>query len=145
MSEPNKDGTKIVRPKFSNINALTDLPNYRLPLAGIVSILHRISGFLLFLALPIILYLLDQSLISEDTFDYFSAIVSNFWIKLILLALIWGYLQHFCSGTRHLIMDNHIGLDKDSARQSAVSVLVVSSLLTLLVALKMFGFMGVAQ
>lgn len=145
MSESNKDGIKIARPKFTNLNPFTDLPNYRLPLGGIVSLLHRISGFLLFLAMPGILYLLDQSLISEETFQYFDSLLSNIVVKLIILVLCWGYLQHFCSGVRHLIMDNHIGLDKDSVRQSAVSVLVVSGLLTLLVALKLFGIMGVAQ
>ncbi len=139
MSETIKEGVKKARPEFRNINALTDLPNYRLPAAGFVSILHRISGFLLFLALPGILYLLDQSLISEDTFDYFRGLVSSIPAKIVILVLFWGYIQHFCSGIRHLIMDNHIGLDKDSARNSATSVLIVSALLTLLVAIKLFG------
>ena len=139
MSETIKEGVKKARPEFRNINALTDLPNYRLPAAGFVSILHRISGFLLFLALPLILYLLDQSLISEDTFDHFRGLISGVPAKIIILILFWGYIQHFCSGIRHLIMDNHIGLDKDSARHSAVSVLVVSALITLLVAIKLFG------
>ena len=139
MSETIKEGVKKARPEFRNINALTDLPNYRLPAAGFVSILHRISGFLLFLALPAILYLLDQSLISEDSYDYFRALVSSIPAKIVILVLFWGYIQHFCSGIRHLIMDNHIGLDKDSARMSAVSVLIVSGLITLLVAIKLFG------
>ena len=133
------DDVKKSRPEFRNINAFTDLPNYRLPLAGFISILHRISGFLLFLALPFIIYLLDESLMSEDTFAYLSTFLAPWYAKLILLVLAWGYLHHFCAGIRHLVMDVHIGLDKDSARQSAVIVFAVSLPLTLLVALKLFG------
>ena len=73
------------------------------------------------------------------SFAYFHGIASQWWVRLILLALAWGYLQHFCSGVRHLLMDVHFGLDKDSARKSAVSVLAVSLLLTALVGLKLFG------
>lgn len=138
MSETIKKGGQKARPEFRNIH-IFDLANYRLPLAGFVSILHRISGFLLFLALPWILYLFEQSLTTEDTFGYMKGLISDWRAKLVVLILFWGYIQHFCSGIRHLIMDNHIGLDKDSARQSAVSVLVVSGLLTLLVAFKLFG------
>lgn len=138
MSETIKKGGQKARPEFRNIH-IFDLANYRLPLAGFVSILHRISGFLLFLALPWILYLFEQSLTTEDTFGYMKGLVSDWRAKLVILILFWGYIQHFCSGIRHLIMDNHIGLDKDSARQSAVSVLIVSGLLTLLVAFKLFG------
>jgi succinate dehydrogenase / fumarate reductase cytochrome b subunit len=138
MSEAVKEGTKKERPEFRNIH-VSELGNYRLPPAGIVSILHRISGFLMFLLLPFILYLLDQSLLSEGTFDYLKGFASNIIVKLVILALCWAYLQHFCAGIRHLIMDNHIGLDKESSRQSAVTVLGVSSVLTVLVALKLFG------
>jgi succinate dehydrogenase / fumarate reductase cytochrome b subunit len=138
MSEIIKEGGKKARPEFRNIHVF-DLANYRLPLAGFVSILHRVSGFLLFLALPFILYLFEQSLTTEDTFGYMKGMISDWRVKLVLLALFWGYIQHFCSGIRHLIMDNHIGLDKDSARQSALSVLVLSALITALVAWKLFG------
>jgi succinate dehydrogenase / fumarate reductase, cytochrome b subunit len=137
MSETSKPGEPVAKPEFTNIH-ITDLSNYRLPAAGFVSILHRISGFLLFLALPYILYLFDQSLTSETTFAYFKGLLSNIFVKLIVLALCWGYLQHFCSGIRHLIMDNHIGLDKESAKQSAIVVLAVSAILTLLIAIKLF-------
>jgi succinate dehydrogenase / fumarate reductase, cytochrome b subunit len=126
------------RPQFRNIH-ITDLANYRMPLAGLASILHRISGFLMFALLPFVLYLLQLSLRSEMSFAYFQGIASQWWVRLILLALAWGYLQHFCSGARHLLMDVHFGLDKDSARKSAASVLAVSLLLTALVGLKLFG------
>ena len=134
MSEAPKKNKR----EFRNIH-VTELWNYRLPLAGIISILHRISGALMFLLLPFALYLLDQSLLSEGTFDYFRGITSHWFVKLILLALSWAYLQHFCAGIRHLVMDNHIGIDKNSARQTSIAVLAVSLPLTALVALKLFG------
>ena len=132
------EAAKPKRPQFRNIG-ITQIAAYRLPLAGVVSILHRISGLLMFLMLPFILYLLDHSLLSEISFDYFKGFTSNWFVKLIILALSWGYLHHFCAGIRHLIMDKHIGLDKVSARKSAASVLVVSLTLAVLVALKLFG------
>jgi len=138
MSEAVREVPKKERPQFTNIH-VTQLSNYRLPLAGIVSILHRISGFLMFALLPFVLYLLEQSLRSEISFAYYQGIVSYPLVKLIILALVWGYMQHFCAGVRHLFMDLHFGLDKDTARKSAASVLVVSLALTLVVALKLFG------
>ncbi|WP_395400691.1 succinate dehydrogenase, cytochrome b556 subunit [Pseudoduganella sp. UC29_106] len=138
MSEAVREAPKKERREFRNIH-VTELSNYRLPLAGLVSILHRISGFLLFGLLPVVLYLLEQSLRSEYSFAYFQGIASTPLVKLIFLALIWGYTQHFCSGVRHLIMDTHVGLDKDSARKSAATVLVIATVVTLLVALKLFG------
>ena len=112
---------------------------YRLPLAGFVSILHRASGMLMFALLPFILYLLDNSLTSETSFAVLQKLTTGVFVKLVILALTWAYLHHFCAGIRHLLMDLHIGLDKDQARQSAVAVLCVSLLLSLAVALKLFG------
>lgn len=132
------DAVKPPRPQFRNIH-ITQIVGYRLPLAGVVSILHRISGLLMFLLLPFILYLLDQSLLSEVSFAYFKGFASHWLVKLVILALSWGYLHHFCAGIRHLIMDKHIGLDKESARESAAGVLIVSLTLTALIALKLFG------
>ena len=126
------------RPQFRNIH-VTELAHYRLPVAGIVSILHRISGLLICALLPFILYLLENSLTSEDTFAYFKGFVQYPLVKLILVAVSWAYLHHFCAGIRHLAMDVHMGLDKDSARQSAVGVFVISVPLAVLVALKIFG------
>ena len=138
MSEAVREAPKKQRPQFRNIH-VTELGNYRMPLASIVSILHRISGFIMFAALPVILYMLQQSLLSEDTFKYFAGIMSHPLAKLVTLGLLWGYFHHFCAGVRHLFMDMHMGIEKDSSRQSAASVLVVSLLLTLLTALKLFG------
>lgn len=138
MSEAVREVPKKQRPEFRNIH-VTELSNYRMPLASIVSILHRISGFLIFLALPLILYLFQMSLLSEDTFKYFAGIASHPLVKLVILGLCWAYFQHFCAGVRHLLMDLHLGLDKDSARTSAATVLAVSLFLTFVTALKLFG------
>lgn len=138
MSEAVREVPKKERPQFRNIH-VTQLSNYRLPLAGVVSILHRVSGALMFLLLPVILYLLQLSISSEMTFAHFAGIIDNPFAKLVLLALIWAYLQHFCAGVRHLFMDMHIAIEKDSARQSAAGVLIVSLVLTALAGLKLFG------
>lgn len=134
--------SEVVRkkPRFG-VMRLSDavFGGYRLPLAGFVSILHRASGMLMFALLPFILYLLDKSLTSEISFAVFQKFTSGVFVKLVILALTWAYLHHFCAGIRHLLMDLHVGLDKDSARQSAVTVLCVSLSLTLAVALKLFG------
>ncbi len=126
------------RPRFG-VMRLIDATGYRLPLAGFVSILHRASGMLMFLLLPFILYLLDKSLASEATFAELQACTSGVFAKLVILALIWAYLHHFCAGIRHLFMDLHYGLDKDSARKSAVGVMAVSLVLTAVLGLKLFG------
>lgn len=112
---------------------------YRLPLAGVVSILHRVSGMLMFLSIPFVLYLLDKSLTSEISFEYFKGITSHWFVKLAILALVWAYLHHLSAGVRHLFMDLHMGLDKASGRKSAVAVFAISLPLTALVALKLFG------
>ncbi len=138
MSEAVREAPKKERPEFRNIH-VTQLSNYRLPLAGVVSILHRISGFLMFALLPVVLYLLEQSIRSELSFAYFQGIASHWFVKLVILALVWAYMQHFCAGVRHPIMDTHVGLDKHSARKSAATVLAISLTVTFLVALKLFG------
>lgn len=132
------DSSKAGKPQFRNIG-LIDLVRYRLPLAGILSILHRVSGAILFLLLPFILFLLDKSLMSETSFEYFKGIASHWFIKLVLLGLVWAYLHHFFAGFRHLLMDVHIGVNKHAARKSTLIVFAISLPLTALVALKLFG------
>lgn len=127
------------RPQFRNVN-ITQLKNYRLPLPAKASILHRVSGALLFLSLPlVILPLFQLSVSSADSFASIASWMSNPVCKLVLLALIWGYLHHFCAGIRYLILDLHIGIDKESARKSAGVVFGVSLALTLVFGLKLFG------
>lgn len=114
------------RPKF------LDLREIRLPLPGIVSILHRISGGGLFLFLPFLIYLFDLSLTSPETFATYKAIVGHWFVKLILLGLLWAYLHHFCAGIRFLLLDLHKGVELEPARQSARVVLMVSLALTVI-------------
>jgi succinate dehydrogenase / fumarate reductase, cytochrome b subunit len=105
-----------------------------------VSILHRVSGAALFLFLPFLLYLFDQSLTSELSFDVFKAFLSNIIVKIVTLGLAWAFLFHFCAGVRHLAMDmNHEAVNKESGRRTSVVVFVVSSVLTIAFALKLFG------
>jgi succinate dehydrogenase / fumarate reductase cytochrome b subunit len=138
MSEAVKEVPKKERPEFRNIH-ITEIKNYRLPPGGWVSILHRVSGAGLFLMLPFLLYLFQKSVQSEMTFDHFKGILENPLVKLILLGLIWAYMQHFCAGVRHLFMDIHMGIEKESSRNSAVAVLAVSLFLTFVAGLKLFG------
>jgi succinate dehydrogenase / fumarate reductase cytochrome b subunit len=134
------EAVKKPRPEFRNIGIGQILTAYRLPLAGRVSILHRVSGGLLFIFLPFLLYLFDQSLTSELSFDVFKGFLSNIIVKLITLVLAWAFLFHFCAGIRHLVMDtNHNAVTKEKGKQTSIVVLVVSSILTLAFALKLFG------
>ena len=134
------------RPEFRNINALTDLPSYRLPAAGIVSILHRISGALMFLLMPLIIWLFDNSITSEISFAKLSAafnvglgFVPGWFFKLVALALIWAYLHHFIAGLRHLYMDAFHAVTKEFGKSSAVVTLTLSLGLTAVLGAKMFG------
>jgi len=139
MSEAVREAAKKGRPEFRNIGIGDITGKYRMPPSAIVSILHRISGAGLFLMLPFLLYLLQESLLSEGSFEHFRGIMSNVFVKIILLGLSWAYLHHFTAGVRHLFMDNHMALDKDASQKTARWVLVVSLALTALVGLKLFG------
>ena len=135
------------RPQFRNINAFNDLSGYRWPLAALVSGMHRISGMILFLLLPFIIWMFDVSVSSEISFGTFKAAFNSHlgfmpgWVlKLVALVLTWGYLHHFIAGLLHLTMDiNHAAVSKEFGRQSAVAVLVLSLGLTLVLGLKLFG------
>ncbi len=139
--------TSKKRPEFRNINAFTDLPSYRLPVAGIVSILHRISGVIMFILMPFIIWMFDNSISSEISFARFTAAFSQgmlglpgFIWKLVALALIWAYLHHFIAGLRHLWMDtSHAAVSKEFGKSSAMVTLVASVGMTLILALKLFG------
>lgn len=129
---------KSAKPVYRNIG-LAQLIKYRLPWAGKVSILHRISGAALFLMLPFILYLFDQSLASEISYEKFQAITGHVLVKLIALGLIWCFLHHFCAGIRYLLLDLEIGVEKADANRSAIVVFFLGLALTAVVGLKLFG------
>ncbi len=121
------------RPKYLNLRAL--LFEIRLPLPGWISILHRVSGALLFAAPVWLLYLLDRSLASAQGFEHIKHYVSFPIVKLALLVLVWAYCHHFCAGIRFLLLDLDRGLDRPAARRSSLVVLAVSLALT-----AFFGF-----
>lgn len=134
------------RPEFRNINAFKDLTTYRMPAAAWVSILHRASGALMFLLLPLIVWLFDTSVSSEISFGAFSAafstglgFVPGWLFKLVVLALIWAYLHHLIAGLRHLYMDAFHAVTKSFGRSSALFTLVLSIGLTLVLGAKLFG------
>lgn len=134
------------RPEFRNINALKDLPTYRLPAAGWVSILHRVSGALMFVLMPFIIWMFDTSVSSEISFARFSAafnvglgLVPGWFVKLVALALIWSYLHHFIAGLRHLYMDARHAVSKEFGKSSAIVTLALSLGLTVVLGAKLFG------
>jgi succinate dehydrogenase / fumarate reductase cytochrome b subunit len=135
------------RPEFRNINALRDLPTYRLPAPGWVSILHRISGVLMFVLMPFIIWMFDTSVSSELSFARFRAafesglgFVPGWFVKLVALGLIWAYLHHFIAGLRHLWMDvSHAAVSKQFGGTSAKVTLVLSLGLTVVLGAKLFG------
>lgn len=117
-----------------------DLPllKIRLPIGGIVSIVHRITGVLLVLSLPFVTYWWDRSLSSEAGFHQAGSVFGGIFGKLVWLLLAAIFIQHLVSGIRHLLLDLHIAIDKTSARKTAWSVPVVSLLLVALSAVVIF-------
>ena len=115
-----------------------DLVRIRLPLPGFVSILHRVSGALLFLAgIPLLLLALQWSG-SPEGLTGLRTMLGQPWVKLLLLGLAWAYLHHFCAGIRFLFLDLHRGIELAPARGSSWIVLVVSLALTLLVGVRLW-------
>jgi succinate dehydrogenase / fumarate reductase cytochrome b subunit len=136
--------TTKARPVFTNIH-VTQIVKYRLPPAGIVSIFHRVSGVLMFVLLPFVIWLFDVSLTSEISYERFSSayLAGAGWfpawiVKLVTLALIWAYLHHFIAGVRHLWMDATHAVTKEFGRISALVTLALSLLLTLVLGFKLF-------
>ena len=115
------------RPKYLNLLQI------RMPLPAIVSIMHRVSGAVLFLALPLMLWWLQQSLTSGRTFAEFQTLFSNSLVKLVMVGLLWGYLHHLCAGIRHVVMDLDYGLELKTVRLTGTLVLAVSITLTAII------------
>jgi len=132
------------QPVYRNIH-VTDLTTYRLPPAGWVSILHRISGAAMFLLLPFTIWMFDASLTSEVSYEQFAAAFSTgvaglpgwFW-KLVAFALIWAYLLHFSAGLRHLWMDATHEVGLAFGRTSALVVIVLSTVVAFALGFKLF-------
>ncbi len=134
------------RPEFRNINILRDLPSYRLPVAGWVSILHRVSGALMFLLFPFVIWMFDVSVSSEISFARFTAALTlglglfpGWLLKLVCLGLIWAYLHHLIAGLRHLYLDINPDAGRLFSQRTAVLTLGLSLGLTLVLGTKLFG------
>jgi succinate dehydrogenase / fumarate reductase cytochrome b subunit len=124
----------MVKPRPVYLNLL----QIRQPVPAIVSILHRISGALLFLFIPLLLYLLQATLVSPDAAAAYYGVLAHPIVKIVLLVLLWAYLHHICAGVRHLIFDLHIGTALAPARASSMAVLVISVVLTIIVAVRLW-------
>ena len=134
--------TLKARPVYRNIH-VTQIVKYRLPPAGIVSILHRVSGACMFLLLPFVIWMFDKSVSSEVSFEAFKAAFGAGWtgllVKLVAWALIGAYLVHFIAGLRNLWMDVTHSVSKEQGHRSGVFTLAASALLWLLLGAKLFG------
>ena len=132
------------RPEFRNIHAFRDLPTYRWPLAAIVSGMHRISGVLMFVLLPLVMWIFDKSVSSEISFarlrNALNTGAGGVLLKLLVLALIWAYLTHFIAGLRHVWSDvSHAAVSKQRGATTAKATLIASLVLTVVLGAKLFG------
>lgn len=117
------------RPKYYDLNLA------HLPVPGLVSIFHRISGALLFFpVLPVLLWLLQSTLASEQGWLRWRGVLADPAVKVVVLAFAWLYLHHFFAGIRYLLLDLHLGVAKEPARASAKLVFAAGALSTLLLA-----------
>ena len=125
---------------------LVDAMQYRLPVAGVVSILHRVSGAVMFFLLPFVIWLFDVSVTSEISYERFTSafgagigFVPGWFVKIVVLGLIWSFLHHAIAGMRHLWMDMTHSVSKAQGHSSAVITLVASAVLTVALGAKLFG------
>jgi succinate dehydrogenase / fumarate reductase cytochrome b subunit len=115
------------RPKYYDLNLLN------LPIPGLVSIFHRITGVVMFLALiPATLFLLQCTLASESGFDQWKGYFALPAVKLIVLGFVWAYFHHLFAGIRYLLLDIHVGIAKEPAQASAKWVLIAGVIATVL-------------
>ncbi len=127
------------RPAARKRPVYLDLLAIRQPFPAVVSILHRVSGALLFLlAIPLLLLTVREALASPESWAAVQGWFRSPFAKLMTLLLAWAYLHHFFAGIRHLAMDLHIGMDLKSARQTAIIVAVLALLLTLVLAVRLW-------
>lgn len=116
--------------RTTNRPIFLDIISIRLPIPGIVSILHRISGVLLFISLPLLLWLLAGMLDNAAAFESYRAFVAHPLVKIGLIGLLWAYLHHFFAGIRFLFLDAHKGLALNTARTTAKTVMALALICT---------------
>lgn len=114
------------------------LHKIKFPLPSYVSVLHRASGAVLFLALPLLMLLFDQSLRSIETYTNLTEYLMHPLVKLVLVGLMWAFLHHFCAGLRYLAIDLHLLPSLALARSSSIWVLAVSLSLTIVLGVKLW-------
>jgi succinate dehydrogenase / fumarate reductase cytochrome b subunit len=110
-----------------------DLRRIRLPVTGWVSILHRVSGVVLFVSTPLFVYLLDMSLRSAEGFHKAASLLGQPLSKLWLLLVAWSIFHHLFAGIRFLLLDFHLGVERLAARRSARGVIIAASLTAIVV------------
>ena len=120
------------RPK--NLNLMT----IRLPINALISILHRATGCVLFLVLPLILLTLQMSLSSPEQYQIVVNVLHSLFMKLVLIGLAWAFFHHFFAGLRHLAMDVHWMTTLMKARYTSKVVLILGALATLIFAFKLW-------
>lgn len=125
--------SRLPRPVYLNLFRI------HLPITGWVSILHRLSGAVLFLSLPLAIWLLSKSLTSEAGFAAVRAWLALPLAKLVVLGLVWLFALHFFAGLRHLALDVHWGVTLTAARRSSVAVLVLTGVVSLVAAWRLFA------
>jgi len=129
----------LERPVTKQRPVYLNLVRIRLPLPGVVSILHRVSGVALFLfGLPLLLWGAQRALQSREAFEDVLSALSTPLAKVVLMALIWAYLHHFCAGIRFLLLDIQQGIELRAARRSSAMVLVLSLALAIVVAVRLW-------
>jgi succinate dehydrogenase / fumarate reductase, cytochrome b subunit len=127
-SAPRSPAARGNRPKYYDLNLLN------LPMPGLVSIFHRITGVAMFLFLiPALLFVLQCTLGSEAGFNRWKSFFAEPVVKLIVLGFVWAYMHHFFAGIRYLLLDVHVGIAKEPAQFSAKVVLVFGVLATVLI------------
>ena len=121
--------SKDKRPVYLNLFKI------RLPIAGMVSLAHRLSGILMFLVMPFIVYLLDLSVQSSAGFDRAMILLQHPLLLAVQILLIWALAHHLFAGIRFLLIDADLGVDRQAANYSAWLVIALSVLTTLIVSL----------
>ena len=134
------------RPVIRNIH-ISQIASYRLPIAGILSILHRVSGVIIFLLLPFVIWMFDASLSSQISFDTFRSVfiagvgvLPGWFFKLVALGLIWAFLHHLMAGVRHLWMDATHSVTMAHGHWSAIIAFAASLSLTAVLGARLFGW-----
>ena len=119
-------GKKNKRPVYLNLFKI------RLPVTGVVSIIHRATGALLVLLLPVALYLLQRSLQDPEAFARIASSAATLPGRLVWLLIVWAFAQHFFSGVRHLLLDVDIGIERTQARRGAWFAFIATAVVVLL-------------